>query len=167
MWTCSKCGEQHEDNFNACWKCSDQTQPEDAARLEEPDPIRCPRCDTVLDYVGNKRFREGGGWGVLGDLGELFARRERFDVYVCPRCGRVEFFIDGIGDESRPKQAMTGGLTGDEAAFALCEQATKREIKGDIQGALAMYEHIARRFPDTDASRDAIKSIESLRRKTL
>jgi hypothetical protein len=28
--------------------------------------------------------------------------RERFDIYVCPRCGRVEFFIDGIGERFRP-----------------------------------------------------------------
>jgi hypothetical protein len=25
-----------------------------------------------------------------------------FDVFVCPRCGRVELFIDGIGEELRP-----------------------------------------------------------------
>ena len=38
----------------------------------------------------------------LGDLGELFVNKERFDVYCCPRCGRVEFFVDGIGEEYRP-----------------------------------------------------------------
>jgi hypothetical protein len=27
--------------------------------------------------------------------------KERFDVYVCPRCGRVELFVDGIGQEFR------------------------------------------------------------------
>jgi len=40
---------------------------------------------------------------VLGDLGELFVNKERFDVYCCPRCGRVEFFVDGIGEEFRPR----------------------------------------------------------------
>jgi hypothetical protein len=39
---------------------------------------------------------------VLGDLGELFTNREHFDVYVCERCGRVELFVDGIGEEFRP-----------------------------------------------------------------
>jgi hypothetical protein len=23
-------------------------------------------------------------------------------VFVCPRCGRVELFVDGIGEELRP-----------------------------------------------------------------
>ena len=64
--------------------------------------IRCPRCDKRLDYVGTKKFHEGTRWGLLGEIGELFTNREHFDVYVCPRCGRVELFVDGIGEDLRP-----------------------------------------------------------------
>ena len=39
---------------------------------------------------------------MLGELGELFTNREGFDVYACPRCGRVEFFIENVGRELRP-----------------------------------------------------------------
>jgi hypothetical protein len=67
-----------------------------------PDPMQCPRCEAPLDYVGTKAFHEGTRWGVLGELGELFVNKERFDVYVCKRCGRVELFIDGIGEQFRP-----------------------------------------------------------------
>ena len=107
MWTCSRCGESVEDSFNACWKCGTSSEgvpnPEFQA-VESPaaDPIACPRCSRALDYVGRKRFHEGTNWGVLGELGELFVKREHFDVYVCPRCGRVEFFVDGIGEQFRP-----------------------------------------------------------------
>jgi hypothetical protein len=66
------------------------------------NPITCSRCDVELDYVGSKSFHEGARFGALGDLGELFVNKESFDVYVCPRCGRVELFIDGIGEEFRP-----------------------------------------------------------------
>jgi hypothetical protein len=31
----------------------------------------------------------------------LFVRRELYDVYACPGCGKLEFFIDGVGDELR------------------------------------------------------------------
>ena len=74
------------------------------AGTETKDPMICPRCDTELDYVGTKKFHEGSrGWGFfLGDLGELFVHREHFDIYVCARCGRVELFVDGIGEEFRP-----------------------------------------------------------------
>ena len=70
--------------------------------VEERNPMSCARCDRALDYVGTKTFHEGTRWGVLGELGELFVHKEQFDVYCCPRCGRVEFFVDGIGEEFRP-----------------------------------------------------------------
>ncbi|MFQ5892595.1 MAG: hypothetical protein ACE5HW_07360 [Candidatus Methanofastidiosia archaeon] len=68
---------------------------------EELNPMNCPRCKKELEYVGTKKFHEGTHWGVLGELGELFVKREHFDVYVCPRCGRVELFVDGIGEGFR------------------------------------------------------------------
>jgi ribosomal protein S27AE len=71
--------------------------------VSDRNPISCPRCEQQLDFVGTKQLHEGTNWGVLGELGELFVKRERFDVYLCPRCGRVEFFVDGIGEEFRPR----------------------------------------------------------------
>jgi Zn finger protein HypA/HybF involved in hydrogenase expression len=68
----------------------------------EESPITCSRCRCELDYVGTKAFHEGARWGVLGDFAELFVNKERFDVYCCPRCGQVEFFVDGIGEQFRP-----------------------------------------------------------------
>ena len=55
----------------------------------------------LYDHL-TKRFHEGTRWGALGDLGELFVNKESFDVYVCPHCGRVELFVDGIGEQFRP-----------------------------------------------------------------
>ncbi|MEC9374070.1 MAG: hypothetical protein VYC34_09505 [Planctomycetota bacterium] len=69
------------------------------------DPLKCPRCEFTLEYVGRKKFHEGTrAWAaILGEIGELFVNREHFDVYCCPRCGRVEFFVDGVGEEFRPR----------------------------------------------------------------
>ena len=122
MWQCVKCREQLEDSFNVCWSCGtskdgvedpeflkadDVPREQISAAVErgdesEKNPIMCPRCRRKLDYVGTKAFHEGTRWGLLGDLGELFVNKERFDVYCCPRCGRVEFFVDGIGEQFRP-----------------------------------------------------------------
>ena len=68
----------------------------------ERNPLVCPRCEIALEYVGTKAFHEGTRWGVLGEIGELFVNKEKFDVYVCKRCGKVDLFIDGIGEEFRP-----------------------------------------------------------------
>jgi hypothetical protein len=123
MWQCVKCGETHEDSFDACWNCGtsrEGTEDPSFHKVEDVDPeaeagagadvggqgdespLSCPRCDCPLDYVGTKAFHEGPRWGFLGDLAELFVNKERFDVYCCPRCGRVEFFVKGIGEEFRP-----------------------------------------------------------------
>ena len=126
MWQCVKCSGKLEDSFDLCWNCgtsldgtedpsfrkADDMPPEpdtdlvaaDGRRMNprtEKSLLSCTRCDRKLDYVGTKSFHEGTRWGVLGDLGELFVNKERFDVYCCPKCGRVEFFVDGIGEEFR------------------------------------------------------------------
>ena len=69
---------------------------------EEPR-VTCGRCRVSMNFSGTKRFHEGTNWGWVGEIGEFFVRKERFDVYVCPRCGVVEFFVDGIGEDLRPQ----------------------------------------------------------------
>ncbi len=126
MWQCVKCREELDDSFDNCWKCGTSKE-----GVEDPDfriadeysseqiadavneaaereaelaknPIICATCQCELDHLGTKNFHEGTRWGFLGDVGELFVKKERFDVYCCPKCGRVEFFVDGIGEEFRP-----------------------------------------------------------------
>jgi hypothetical protein len=123
MWQCVKCREKHDDSFDTCWNCgtteagvadpsfrkvgNDESDANANSKSEATKtskfPLTCPLCDQGLDFVGTKNFHEGTRWGVLGDLAELFVNKERFDIYCCPRCGRVEFFVDGIGEEFRPQ----------------------------------------------------------------
>jgi hypothetical protein len=37
MWTCSTCGEKHEDEFDSCWKCA--LRPGDAVPLADFKPV--------------------------------------------------------------------------------------------------------------------------------
>lgn len=124
MWDCTKCHKRVEDAFDVCWNCGttrdglEDTEfasarehaadpvsvPEDESRRNpEDEPQRktlmCLRCQHKLDFAGSKAFHEGARWGIIGDLGELFVNRERFDVYCCPGCGHVEFFVD-VDDSS-------------------------------------------------------------------
>ena len=68
-----------------------------------PKQITCLPCQVTLTYAGTKKFHEGTRWGVLGELGELFVSKETFDVYYCPRCGKVDFYVDGVGEDLRPQ----------------------------------------------------------------
>jgi hypothetical protein len=118
-WYCSKCRESVDSAFDVCWNCGTSKEGvEDPTFQKAPRPdglqqpleehrrpvnlISCLRCNQQLQHAGTRRFHEGTNWGVLGELGEWFVKRERFDVYVCPRCGHVEFFVDGVGEEHRP-----------------------------------------------------------------
>ena len=55
--------------------------------------IDCLRCQVKMAYSGKYEFHEGMNTGVLGNLFELFQNREAFDLYVRPKCGKVEFFV--------------------------------------------------------------------------
>ena len=98
MWTCQQCGEKIEDQFGACWKCAGQVAP---AEKEKPSPPQCLRCHQELDYLGTKQFYEGGHLAHL--MGDLFVNRESFDVYVCPKCGHIDFFAGDIGEVVTPR----------------------------------------------------------------
>ena len=82
--------------------------PEPGTKLAEdendpPDPNpRCHQCRIAQRFLGTKKFREGTNWGALGELGHLFESSQSFDVYVCPRCGHVDMFVDGVGEDARP-----------------------------------------------------------------
>jgi Zn finger protein HypA/HybF involved in hydrogenase expression len=113
MWTCNTCGAKSvDDTWLDCWKCgtlksSEGPTPEEKteiqAKIAKASRMNCLRCDSSLKYLGKKKLHEGTRqWGFwLGDLGELFTNREHVDFYVCPTCGKLELFSDGIGEEFR------------------------------------------------------------------
>lgn len=68
MKNCPKCNSEVEDNFKLCWNCNYSFTEKQIVEIEE--------------------FKTG----VFGNIFELFVNRESFDLYICPKCGKVEFF---------------------------------------------------------------------------
>jgi len=106
MWDCKVCEVVIEDDsWDNCWKCSSSKDLPESEVEERRQHIGksmiCLRCGSEMRYAGTKKFHEGTRLGVLGDLGELFVDREVYDVYFCTNCGKVELYIDGIGNEQR------------------------------------------------------------------
>ena len=110
FWTCSNCNEEVESQFEVCWNCQrDRTGavPPKFADLEIEDRVEkarlnakeydkyCLACQTKLTYEGIKNFHSGPNWGALGDLAELLVGQTLLEMYFCPACGRVEFFMGG------------------------------------------------------------------------
>jgi predicted amidophosphoribosyltransferase len=97
---CPKCNSEIDSSSNYCPNCQ---QVLDDFKFYGKDPnslkkkhLNCLRCKAQLNYSGNFKFHEGTKIGALGDLFELFSNRESFDLYVCPNCGKVEFYLPGF-----------------------------------------------------------------------
>lgn len=108
MWKCLNCSEDVPDNLSVCWNCETEKpgiapgapavgkndESEFKQFLSEKHRAKnCVRCDSQLNFAGTKAFREGTNWGILGDFGEFFERHLSLEMYVCPKCLRVEFFV--------------------------------------------------------------------------
>lgn len=59
---------------------------------KEAKDINCLRCDIRMAFSGRHQFHEGIRFGILGDLAHLLTNRETFDVYICPKWSKVEFY---------------------------------------------------------------------------
>jgi len=96
---CPKCTAEIEPALNYCPNCHynlSEINRENGIIPQGPKSIECLRCKVPLNYQGNFRFHEGTRLGAFGDLFELFTNRESFDLFSCPNCGKVEFFLPGF-----------------------------------------------------------------------
>lgn len=55
--------------------------------------IDCLRCQISMISKGSLKFHDASQLGVFGGLFEIMPSIESFDVYFCPQCGKVEFYI--------------------------------------------------------------------------
>lgn len=57
--------------------------------------LNCLRCGAGMRFIRREKFQlDQTGW-VLGDLPNLFAGAMEIEIYVCPKCGKLEFFQPG------------------------------------------------------------------------
>jgi Zn finger protein HypA/HybF involved in hydrogenase expression len=97
---CPECDSEIDSSLRFCPNCKhDLNSVIEIDKHGIPNPviqIECLRCKVPMSFNGNYRFHEGTRMGALGDLFELFINRESFDLYFCPKCGKVEFFLPEI-----------------------------------------------------------------------
>ena len=55
--------------------------------------IDCLRCNQKMNYMMTERLQLGQTGWILGDLPNLFAGALEVDIYSCPDCGKIEFFM--------------------------------------------------------------------------
>ncbi len=105
MKNCPNCNAEIEDNYELCWNCNYSFTEKKVIKikdleLESPKKeINCLRCNEPCVYSGEHKFHEGFPTGVFGDFFELFVNKKVFDIYMCPKCGKVEFFVPMKGEK--------------------------------------------------------------------
>jgi len=99
MKKCPNCNSEIPNDYDICWNCNYDLINKriiQVGKLTKDKKynrnISCLRCNVPLEFKGRYRFHEGTRWGILGDLGHLFTNTESFELYICPKCNKVEFF---------------------------------------------------------------------------
>ena len=96
MKNCPNCNAKILENFDICWNCNFSLTENRIIEFKddtrEEREIDCIRCEIPMIYSGNNKFHEGTRMGALGSIFELFVNRESMDLYLCPKCGKIEFF---------------------------------------------------------------------------
>ena len=100
MWNCQHCGADVQDDRETCWNCQwdkngsppenpapwpDMTPEELAANAPEPAAPICLRCGTSMD------FQAAGALNLQSP-----APIQRYELFVCGRCGHLELFDGDI-----------------------------------------------------------------------
>lgn len=90
MWICQHCrAEIESDDWDTCWNCQwsrTGEPPAPDAPPPESEPLDCLRCQNPLQSMGSKQFHQRG----------FILVPDQFDLFVCPRCGHVEFFLSEV-----------------------------------------------------------------------
>ncbi|MDO8898649.1 MAG: hypothetical protein Q7V19_13450 [Bacteroidales bacterium] len=96
MKNCPNCNSEVESSFELCWNCNYSFAENKIIDIKDltqgSREMDCLRCKIPLLFSGQYKFHEGAKVGVLGNLFEIFLNREKFDLYMCPKCGKVEFY---------------------------------------------------------------------------
>ena len=66
--------------------------------------LTCLRCGTPMGYVKREKLQLGQTGWILGDLPNLFAGAMTADIYTCPECGKIEFYLAEATEEHLPRK---------------------------------------------------------------
>ena len=60
--------------------------------------LLCLRCQTPMRYLRSEKLQMGQTSWIWGDWPNLLAGALEVEIYLCPQCGKLEFY-SGIGNK--------------------------------------------------------------------
>jgi hypothetical protein len=169
MWHCPNCGEQNEDQFDSCWRCT-KTDPDEGGKLAQPRE----------SWWFFRYWRRGWAILLLAVLVGLCARfasaalsaTKAYEITVqvlvlvlvvlaLPASAYLVFTLF-FGEEAWTwgKKARTPSR--EETASALFEEGARLEACGNPEGALESYAEVVQDYAETVAAQQARKRLETL-----
>lgn len=61
--------------------------------------MECLRCGQKMNYIRTEKIQLGQTGWIFGDLPNLIAGAMEVDIYTCPNCRKIEFFLSDSGNE--------------------------------------------------------------------
>ena len=68
------------------------------------DDIVCLRCEQKMNYIKTEKLQLGQTGWILGDLPNLLAGAIEVDIYACPKCKKIGFYLADSTDEELPQK---------------------------------------------------------------
>jgi RNA polymerase subunit RPABC4/transcription elongation factor Spt4 len=98
---CPNCNAELDASTEFCPNCNYDLNSVDKIDKDETDkeemPLDCLRCKVTMEFKRNCDFHEGTTIGKSAIFFDLTTNQISLDLYVCPNCGKVEFFDPEFG----------------------------------------------------------------------
>ena len=69
-----------------------------------PKNMPCLRCGHDMNHIKTEKLQLGQTGWILGDLPNLLAGAMEVDIYTCPNCGKLEFYLAEEAEEELPQK---------------------------------------------------------------
>ena len=66
--------------------------------------IECTRCRQKMNHIRTEKLQFGQTGWILGDLPNLLAGAMEVDIYSCPQCKKLEFFLADDTEAGLPQK---------------------------------------------------------------
>ena len=66
--------------------------------------IVCLRCDIEMNHIRREKLQLGQTGWILGDIPILLAGAMEVDIYSCPKCRKLEFYLADATEEGVPQK---------------------------------------------------------------
>lgn len=68
--------------------------------------LNCLRCHGQMHFIKQEKIQLGQTGYFLGDWPNILAGALDVEIYACPKCGKLEFFMPGVTQEVDPDPDM-------------------------------------------------------------